>query len=160
MATNERFMPVPPEAVWEALADAEGYGYWVVGSKLIRDVEPAWPAPGSRFHHTVGIGPMKVSDHTVSLAAERPRLLRMRAKARPLGTAQVELTMTPEDGGTRVRMRENPDGPTALLAFNPLVQLLVHGRNAESLMRLEELALRHAATIVESPRAGGEALPA
>lgn len=145
MATNERFMPVRPEAVWEALADADGYGYWVVGSKLIRGVEPHWPAPGSRFHHTVGIGPLKVSDHTVSLAADRPRLLRMRAKARPLGTATVTMTMTPEDGGTRVRMTENPDGFTALLSLNPLVQLLVLARNAESLMRLEELALRHEA---------------
>ena len=68
----------------------------------------------------------------------------MRAKARPLGTAQVTLTMTPQDGGTRVRMTENPDGLTAWLSLNPLVQLLLKGRNAESLMRLEELALRRA----------------
>ncbi len=138
-------MPVAPEAVWAALADAGGYGYWVVGSKLIRDVDPHWPAAGSRFHHTVGVGPLQVDDHTVSLEAEPPRLLRMRAKARPLGTAIVTLTLEPEAGGTRVQMRENPAGLTALLGLNPLVQLLVHLRNAESLMRLEELALRHAA---------------
>jgi uncharacterized protein YndB with AHSA1/START domain len=144
MATNERFMPVPPEAVWDALADAGGYGYWVVGSSEIRDADPHWPQPGSRFHHTVGIGPLKVNDHTESLEARRPGFLRIRAKARPLGTAKVTFTMTPEDGGTRVRMTENPDGLTSLLAFNPLVQLLVKGRNAESLMRLEELALRQA----------------
>ena len=72
MATNERFMPVPPEAVWDALADAGGYGYWVVGSSEIRDADPHWPAPGSRFHHTVGIRPLRVSDHTESLEAEAP----------------------------------------------------------------------------------------
>ncbi len=33
-------MLVPPEAVWEALADPGDYGYWVVGSKLIRDADP------------------------------------------------------------------------------------------------------------------------
>jgi len=137
-------MPVPPEAVWDALADARGFGYWVVGSSEIRDVEGAWPQAGARFHHTVGIRPLRVSDHTESLEAERPRLLRMRAKARPLGTAVVTLTMTPQDGGTRVRMSEEPDGVTAWLAFNPLVQLLLKGRNVESLMRLEELALRAA----------------
>ena len=49
--------------------------------------------------------------------------------------------MTELDGGTLVRMKENPDGVTSLLAFNPLIQLLTVGRNAESLMRLEELAL-------------------
>jgi uncharacterized protein YndB with AHSA1/START domain len=141
MATNERFMSVPPEAVWDALVDAHGYGYWVVGSSEIHDVDETWPAPGSRFHHTVGIRPLRVSDHTESLEARRPRLLRMRAKARPVGTAQVTMTMEPLDGGTRVRMTENPDGLTGWLSLNPLVQLLVKARNAESLMRLEELAL-------------------
>jgi uncharacterized protein YndB with AHSA1/START domain len=144
MATNERFMPVPPEAVWDALADAGGYGYWVVGSKKIRDADPHWPQPGSRFHHTVGVGPLTIEDHTESLEAQRPGLLRIRAKARPLGTARVTLTMTPQNGGTRVRMTENPDGLTSWLTLNPLLQVLTKGRNAESLMRLEELALRQA----------------
>jgi uncharacterized protein YndB with AHSA1/START domain len=145
VATNERFIPVPPEAVWDVLASPGGYGYWVVGSKVIRDADPDWPAPDSKFHHTIGFGPFTVSDHTKSLEAHRPDLLRIRAKGRPFGTAQVTLTMTPRDGGTLVRMTENPDGVTALLAFNPLVQLFTLGRNAESLMRLEELALREAA---------------
>jgi uncharacterized protein YndB with AHSA1/START domain len=144
MATNERFMLVPPEAVWDALADPGGYGYWVLGSKDIRDADPTWPAPGSRFHHTVGFGPLTIRDHTESLEARRPTFLRLRAKGRPLGTAQVALTMEPKDGGTRVRMTENPDGATAWLTLNPLVQLLTRGRNAESLMRLEELAMRRA----------------
>jgi uncharacterized protein YndB with AHSA1/START domain len=135
-------MPVSAGAVWEALADPEGYGYWVVGSKVIRDADPAWPAPGSTFHHTIGVGPLKVSDHTESLQAQAPWLLRMRAKGRPLGTAQVTLQMTPREGGTLVRMTENPDGPSAVLALNPLVHILTKARNAESLMRLEELALR------------------
>ncbi len=156
MATNERFIPVSPEAVWDALADPGGYGYWVVGSKVIRDAEPEWPAAGSKFHHTVGFGPFKVSDHTVSLEATRPWRLRMRAKGRPFGTAKVTMEMRPRGGGTVVRMTENPDGPTAILAFNPLVQLFTLGRNAESLMRLEELALRHAA-VSGAPRRRAQA---
>lgn len=138
-------MPVPPVAVWEVLADPRGYGYWVVGSKVIRDADPAWPAPGARFHHTIGVGPLNVSDHTESLEAQPPRLLRMRTKGRPLGAARVTMQMTPKDGGTLVRMTEDPDGPTAILALNPLVHVLTKARNAESLMRLEELALRRAA---------------
>ena len=67
MTTIDRFMPVPPAAVWAALADPGGYGYWVVGSKLIRDADPDWPAPGTRFHHTIGFGPFTVEDHTVAL---------------------------------------------------------------------------------------------
>jgi hypothetical protein len=137
-------MPVPPEAVWDVLADPGNYGYWVVGSKVIRDADPDWPAPGSKFHHTVGFGPFKVSDHTEAIETERPHLFRLRAKGRPAGTAMVTLKMVPKDGGTLVKMSENPDGVFALMAFNPLVQLFTLGRNTESLMRLEELALRKA----------------
>jgi uncharacterized protein YndB with AHSA1/START domain len=134
-------MPVDPAAVWDALADPAGYGYWVLGSKLIRDADPDWPEPGSRFHHTLGFGPFKVSDHTVVLETEPPHLLQLRAKGRPLGTAKVTLRMTARDGGTLVAMTENPDRLTAALAFNPFAQLFTVGRNTQSLMRLEELAL-------------------
>ena len=137
-------MPVPPAAVWDALSDAGGYGYWVVGSKVIRDADAAWPAPGSKIHHTVGLGPLEISDHTESLEADAPRRLQLRAKGRPLGTAKVTLEMTPKDGGTVVSITENPDGAFRPLAFIPPLQLLSALRNAESLMRLEELALRAA----------------
>jgi uncharacterized protein YndB with AHSA1/START domain len=142
MPTNERFMPVPPEAVWDALADPGGYGYWVAGSKVVRDADPQWPAPGARFHHTIGVGPVAVSDHTEALEARPPELLRLRAKGRPLGTATVTLELIPRDRGTVVRMSESTDGIYAPLDWNPLFRLLTKGRNAESLMRLEELALR------------------
>jgi uncharacterized protein YndB with AHSA1/START domain len=142
VATNERFMVVPPEAVWAVLADPEGYGYWVVGSKVVRDAEPGWPAPGSRFHHTIGVTGLTLSDHTESLAAEPPRLLKLRAKGRPLGTATVTLELEPRDGGTLVRITEHPDGVYSPMALNPLVHLATKYRNAESLMRLEELAQR------------------
>jgi uncharacterized protein YndB with AHSA1/START domain len=138
-------MAVPPQAVWDVLADPGDYGYWVVGSKLIRDADPDWPAPGSKFHHTVGVGPFKVSDHTEALEAERPQRLVMRAKGRPVGIARVTMTMTPRDGGTVVQMTESPDGAYRPLVLNPLLHVFTVLRNAESLMRLEELALRKAA---------------
>ena len=142
MATSERFMLAPPESVWAALADPGGYGYWVVGSKTIRDADPSWPAPGAKFHHTIGVGPLTVADHTESLEARAPELLRLRAKGRPLGTATVTLELSSRDGGTLVRITENPDGVSRVLALNPLVHAATKARNAESLMRLEELALR------------------
>jgi uncharacterized protein YndB with AHSA1/START domain len=134
-------MPVGPSAVWAALADPRGYAYWVVGSKGVRDADPGFPAPGTRFHHTVGFGPLTLRDHTEVVEAEPRRLLRLRAKVRPLGTATVILRLTPLDGGTSVEIVEHPDGPYSLLALNPLLQLFTKVRNAESLMRLEELAL-------------------
>jgi len=137
-------MPVPTSDVWAVLADPASYAYWVVGSKLIRDAEPAFPAPGSKFHHTVGFGPLTLNDHTKVLEAEPPVRLVLRAKGRPIGTAKVSLRLAPRDGGTEVEIMENPDGPYRLLAYNPAVQLFTKLRNAESLMRLEELALRQA----------------
>ena len=144
MATNKRYMPVPPEAVWDVLADPDSYGYWVVGSKAIRDAEPEWPAPGSKFHHTIGFGPFALADHTVALETERPRRFRLRAKGRPAGTATVTLELARKGGGTLVTMSENPDGVFGLLSLNPLLQLTTKIRNAGSLMRLEELALLRA----------------
>jgi uncharacterized protein YndB with AHSA1/START domain len=137
-------MPVSPEDVWEVLADPGEYGYWVVGSKVIRDADADWPAPGSKFHHTVGFGPFKVSDHTVSLEAEPPHRLKIRAKGRPFGTASVTMEMQPKDGGTVVSITENPDGVFRPLSFLPPLQMFSLVRNAESLMRMEELALRKA----------------
>ncbi len=135
-------MPAPPEAVWGVLADPASYEDWVVGSKAIRDAEAGFPAPGTKFHHTIGFGPLTLRDHTEVLDAERPRRLRLRAKGRPVGTATVTLELTPDAGGTAVKMTESPDGPYAILALNPAVHVMTKLRNAESLMRLEELALR------------------
>jgi uncharacterized protein YndB with AHSA1/START domain len=144
VSTNTRFMPVPPAAVWDALSDAGGFGYWVVGSKVIRDADATWPAPGSKIHHTVGLGPLEISDHTESIEADEPHRLQLRAKGRPLGTAKVTLEMTPKDGGTVVTITENPDGAFRPLGLIPPLQLFSALRNAESLMRLEELAMRSA----------------
>jgi uncharacterized protein YndB with AHSA1/START domain len=133
-------MPVPPEAVWAVLSAPGGYAYWVVGSKHVRDAEPDFPAPGSKFHHTIGFGPLTLDDHTEVVDSEPPKLLRLRAKGRPLGTATVTLRLTPRAGGTEVEMSENPDGIYSVLALNPALHLLTKARNAEALMRLEELA--------------------
>jgi uncharacterized protein YndB with AHSA1/START domain len=145
VATNRRFMPVPPTAVWEALADPSGYAYWVVGSKAIRDVDAGFPAPGTRFHHTIGLGPLTLRDHTEVIESKAPSMLRLRAKGRPFGTATVTVRMEPTDGGTSVEIVEHPDGIYSILALNPVLQVFTKLRNAESLMRLEELALRRSA---------------
>lgn len=142
MAKNQRFMPVPPEAVWAVLARAESYAYWVVGSKVIRDADAAFPAVGTKLHHTIGVGPLTLDDHTEVLEAEPPRRLKLRAKGRPLGTASVELVLAPRDGGTDVCIVEDPDQLSTPLKYNPLIQLATRMRNTKTLARLEELALQ------------------
>ncbi|UJA21370.1 SRPBCC family protein [Thermoleophilia bacterium SCSIO 60948] len=142
MARNSIDIPVPPGRVFEVLSDPRSYGEWVVGSSQIRDADPNWPAVGSRFHHKVGWGPIKVSDHTEVLDADPPRMLRLRAKARPLGTALVTLGIAETGGGSRVTMIEDPGDRLSALIFSPLTHLLVRGRNVESLRRLRDIAVQ------------------
>jgi uncharacterized protein YndB with AHSA1/START domain len=140
MARNDTFIDAPPERVFEVLSDPDSYGYWVVGSKRIRDADAAFPKTGTRFHHTVGFGPIEVDDHTEVLESDPPRRLKLRAKARPFGTASVTMEIEPEASGSRVTMIEDAGDRLTALVFNPLTHLLVRGRNVESLDRLRELA--------------------
>ena len=140
MALNETHIDASPERVFAVLADWRAYGHWVVGSRLMRGVDPGFPAAGTRFHHQVGIGPLHLNDHTEVVEVDQPRKLILRAKARPLGTAIVDLTLEPENGGTKVTLREDPGDPLSAFVFMPLTHLLVRKRNVESLRRLKELA--------------------
>lgn len=140
MARNETHIDATPERVFEVLSDPDSYGYWVVGSKRIRDADQNFPAVGTRFEHTVGFGPFEVNDHTSVLGCEPPRKLVLKAKARPLGTAHVTMQIEPEGTGSRVTMIEDAGDKLTAFVFNPLTHLLVRGRNVESLDRLRELA--------------------
>ena len=140
MAINETHIEAAPERVFAVLADWRAYGEWVVGSRTMRGADPGFPAAGTRFHHQVGIGPLHLNDHTKVEEVDQPHKLVLRARARPMGTAIVDLTITPEGGGTKVVMREDPGDRFTALVFNPLTHLLVRGRNVESLERLKGLA--------------------
>ncbi len=140
MAINEIHIDAPPERVFAVLADWRSYGDWVVGSRLIRGADPGFPAAGTRFHHQVGKGPLHINDHTRVLEVDQPRKLILHAKARPLGTAVVDMTLEPEGGGTKVTMREDPGDTLSAFVFMPLTHLLVRSRNVESLERLKGLA--------------------
>ena len=74
--------------VFAVLADADRYGDWVVGSSAVRDADDGFPAVGTRFHHRVGVGPLKIDDHTEVLDVAPPLLLVLRANARPFGIAR------------------------------------------------------------------------
>jgi uncharacterized protein YndB with AHSA1/START domain len=140
VAVNEIHIDTSPERVFAVLADWRSYGDWVVGSRLMRGADPGFPAAGTRLHHQVGVGPLHLNDHTTVLEVDQPRKLLLKAKARPLGTAIVDLTLERNGSGTRVVMREDPGDPLTAFVFNPLTHLLVRGRNEEGLRRLKELA--------------------
>lgn len=140
MATAHEQIDAPPEQVFAVLADAETYADWVVGSDVIRAVDGHWPAVGSRFHHKVGVWPVKIRDHTEVLEADPPHRLVIHARARPAGTAKVGFLLAPWEGGTYVTMIEVAGDRLSRLAINPLTDVLVHARNVESLRRLKRIA--------------------
>jgi uncharacterized protein YndB with AHSA1/START domain len=144
MARNQRYIDAPPERVFALLSDPRRYSEWVVGSSEIRDADPAFPAPGSRFHHSVGIGPLVVKDHTEVLACDPPWSLTLEAKARPLASATVRMLLEPRRSGTWVTMIEDPSGCSAPLKYLPLTHVFGRVRNFESLRRLRALAEREA----------------
>ncbi|MDO8212186.1 SRPBCC family protein [Conexibacter sp. CPCC 206217] len=143
MAHNEIDVDAAPEAVFGVLADPRSYARWVVGSRAIRRADRGWPNPGTAFDHTVGIGPLRLKDHSEAVECEPPRLLRLRVKARPLTVAWVTLRMTQLDRKrTRITMDEHPADMRSRIFLNPLSDPLVRLRNRESLRRLKALAER------------------
>jgi uncharacterized protein YndB with AHSA1/START domain len=141
MATADAQIAAPPERVFAVLANAWTYADWVMGSDVIRDVDPHWPAVGSRFYHRVGVWPLKIRDHTEVLEVDPPHRLVIHARARPAGSAQVTMQLAAHDGGTHVTMTEVAGGDRlSRLAINPLTDPLVRARNIESLRRLKRIA--------------------
>ena len=140
-------MPVrPSEVIWDVLAEPDSYEYWVVGSKRVRDAEP-----GSRAGQQV-----PSHDRVRPLDARRSHRgagRRARRAAAPAGEGPAvrdrggDAADDAEDGGTWSRSSRTRTGRSRSSALNPLLQVLTKLRNAESLMRLEELALRRAASV-------------
>lgn len=140
MATNRTAVDAAPEAVWAVLANAQEYPRWVVGAKGIRAVDGRWPEPGSRFHHSIGLGPLTLQDNTECLLADPPTHLVLEARGRPLGRARIELTLTPVGTGTdvvtEVVMDEVVVSPPLLRLLSSVIDPVTSLRNAESLRRL------------------------
>jgi hypothetical protein len=139
MARNDIIAGARLDAVWDTLMTAGAYEHWVVGCKRIRGVDPTWPQPGSAFHHSVGFGPIAISDKTqVEVCEPRTRLVLL-AHAWPAGQARVELLLRALEEHTAITMTEQAvSGPAALLS-GPALDLATHLRNDVALHRLRRL---------------------
>ncbi|GGM16716.1 polyketide cyclase [Nakamurella endophytica] len=139
-ATTTRDLECPPSAVFDVLRDGWLYAVWVVGAGRIRDVEPGWPAVGTKIHHSVGSWPALIDDTTSVLEMEPDRLLKLRGRAWPAGEAEITITLSPTADGCRVAITEDAvKGPGTLIP--PAVRhALLHWRNTETLRRLDYVA--------------------
>ena len=137
MTTVRTTIDAPVEEVWDALVDVRTYPHWLIGARRIRRIDDGWPAPGTAFHHEVGIGgPLTIRDRTRSEIVEPGRRLQLDVRARPLLRADVTFELTPTAEGTEVSLEEHPTGWHRLLA--PLLAPLVMARNQASLGKLSE----------------------
>jgi hypothetical protein len=140
-ATVELRSDSPPAAIWDVLSDGWTYASWVVGTSRVRDVDPSWPQPGARLHHSFGIWPLVINDNTEVLELEPGRRIRLRARGWPTGEATVEITTSPADGAsTQLTISEDVTSGPARLLPKPLRQTATVPRNRETLRRLSLLA--------------------
>lgn len=146
MSVVVRAMAAPPQAVLDVLADGWSYAAWVVGTSRIRAVERAWPAPGARIEHSVGVWPAVIDDETLVLAWDRASGIELQARGWPAGEARIAIEVRPRRDGCVVRISEDAtDGPGRLVP-RPLRSLAIGARNRETLRRLEALAARPGTT--------------
>jgi uncharacterized protein YndB with AHSA1/START domain len=142
MSTNELTIRTTPQQVWDVLADGWLYPLWVVGAARMRRVDPGWPDEGTRIHHSVGLWPLLINDHTEVLEVRTGEFLRLRARAWPIGAAEIAITLTPNGDHTDVRLEETvTSGPGALIP-PPIEGLSLKWRNSEALQRLASIAER------------------
>ncbi len=112
----------------------------MVGASHTVEADDDFPAPGTRFRHRVGLRPLTVTDYTAVTELDRPRRIALKAKARPLGTADIEIVLRPLADGTEVTMTEEPgDALTGLVIGNPVADAALRIRNAEALARLKRM---------------------
>ncbi|QCX26808.1 SRPBCC family protein [Nocardioides jishulii] len=132
-----RDVEAPASAVWDVLADGWFFPMWVVGAARMRDVDPDWPAVGSRLHHSVGNWPFLLDDKTEVLEVDPPHLMRLKTHGWPVGAAEVILEVEEVDERhSRIHIREDAvEGPGSLIP-KPARQLVIGPRNRETLRRL------------------------
>ena len=134
-------VPTSAERVFAVLADGWLYPLWVVGATHMRDVDPGWPAVGTRIHHSVGPWPLNIRDATTVVAVELGRMLELDARVWPTGAAKVRIVLTPEgDNRTHVTMGEIFDRGSAQHLPMSVQAALMRPRNIESLRRLAHIA--------------------
>jgi hypothetical protein len=145
MAVNSRhFDGVTPEDVFTVLSNGESYGFWVVGTRAVREISGDWPAPGSALHYVVGHLPVRKHDMTRSVGVDAGRRLVLEAQAWPVGSLHIEIRVEPSPTGCTVVIEERPKKGLLKAVNNPLVDLGIKVRNVETLRRLEKAARQQA----------------
>ncbi|NKX88611.1 SRPBCC family protein [Nocardia coubleae] len=138
--TAEVTVPVACEVAFATLSDGWLYASWVVGASHIREVDPEWPAVGSRIHYRFGLWPVLIGDTTEVRTVEPPHRLELEARLWSIGSAWIRITLAEaEPGHTTIRMTERAARGPASLIPGLAQDVAFAARNQESLERLAAL---------------------
>jgi uncharacterized protein YndB with AHSA1/START domain len=140
VSVTTRIVAATPDEVWNVLADGWLYPLWVVGATRMRDVDENWPEKGSRIHHSVGVWPLLINDHTEVLDVVPGRSISLRARAWPMGEAKVDIRLSDVGAQTEVVIEEDAIAGPGVLVPEPLKGLTLTWRNVETLRRLAFVA--------------------
>jgi uncharacterized protein YndB with AHSA1/START domain len=146
------FIPAPPEAVWETLADLEGQAAWMTDVVELRVTSERKEGVGTAMAVTSRVLFKKVREVATVTTWEPPHRLAVRHSGDFTGTGIF--TLEPAPGGTIFVWREEirlPFGPLGLAAFpllrGHLVRLLAHNSD-----RLRDAVVARLAERVEPAR--------
>jgi uncharacterized protein YndB with AHSA1/START domain len=143
VSRNETVIDAPVEVVFDVLRDARRYEDWVLGAWRIRDVDPDFPEPGSRFGHKIGIWPLFIHDETKVLRREDESRLVLQAEVGAFGAATVDLRLSPDGDRTRIALIERPVTGPMRWFHNPVQDRAFWVRNWISLQLLKKIAEGH-----------------
>jgi len=144
MSYTSRTIDADPESVWRIVVDPTTYPQWLIGAQAVVKVDPAWPRPGSKFFHRVGVGPFTVSDSTVVEEVEPGQRLRLAVRARPFISAIATFELVSDGTRTVVSIEEEPRWRLIGELVRPMLDPSTHVRNHRSLRRLEDVVCRSA----------------
>ncbi|HEY1118952.1 MAG TPA: SRPBCC family protein [Acidimicrobiales bacterium] len=130
-----------PEDVFDHLLDPWRYPEWLLGASTMRAVDDNWPEVGSRFHHRVGFGPLKVNDRSKIIEIEPPTRLVLHVRATPAVQGIVTFTVEPTAEGSILWLQEEPAVKLGQL-MRPVLDPATHVRNKASLRNLADLMER------------------
>jgi hypothetical protein len=133
-------MDCSPQDVFDVLTNGWTYATWVVGAARVRSVDRSFPEVGAKVHHSVGLWPFLISDHTEVEEISEPDVFQLRVKAWPTGEGQVRITCRARGAQTEVVIEERATSGPAALIPGPVEDVLLRVRNTETLRRLGYLA--------------------
>ena len=146
MSLNSVVMPVSPERVFEYLLDPDTYPRWLIGAETMRAVDDDWPAPGSRFHHRVGMWPVRIEDYSEIVELDPPRMLHLSVRASPIIRADVTFRCRGDDRESILIIEEEPVYRSLGNLARPVLDPATHVRNHGSLRKLRDIILEDAGT--------------